>query len=101
MGRPIKFANSKPPRALRKGNMAMRVSTGNVGPTSTTGYYNAISPNTTDKYIVYKLDEEFPISYTPQNDDEFIRVAKMGGSECFNNFRSFNFFFRRRKLFSN
>lgn len=82
MGRPIKFTESKPPRALRKGNMAMRVSIGNVGPTSATGYYNAISPNKTDKYLVYKLDEEFPLSYTPQTDDEFIRVAKMGGSDA-------------------
>ena len=60
MGRPIKHATSRPPRSMRQGNIAMRVAKGNIGPTSATGYYNAISPTEIGKYIVYKMLGHYP-----------------------------------------
>ena len=77
MGRPLKHASSKPPRSMRQGNIAARVAKGNLGPTSATGYYNAFSPTESGKYIVYKMlgASQAPLSFTPQNDDEFIRLA--------------------------
>ena len=76
MGRPLKHASSKPQRSMRQGNIAARVAKGNLGPTSATGYYNAFSPTESGKYVVYKMlgASQAPLSFTPQNDDEFISL---------------------------
>lgn len=83
MGRPLKHTSSKPSRAIRKGNFAARVGKGNIGPTSSTGYYNAVSPSETGKYIVYKMlgPGQPPQSFCPNDDDEFIKLGiQEGGS---------------------
>ena len=94
MGRPIKHATSRPPRSMRQGNMAMRVAKGNIGPTSATGYYNAISPTETGKYIVYKMlgPSQAPLSFCPQNDEEFIRLANQEGAGVSTVANALNFF---------
>ena len=86
MGRPLKHTTSKPLRAMRKGNLAARVGKGNVGPTSVTGYYNTCSPTETGKYIVYKMlgSGTSPLSFCPNNDTEFINLAKQEGGNVTN-----------------
>ena len=82
MGRPLKHATSKPARSMRQGNIAARVGKGNIGPTSATGYYNAIEPTEIGKYVVYKMlgASQAPLSFTPQNDNEFLRLANQEGA---------------------
>ena len=76
MGRPMKRASSKPSRGMRRGNVGIRTGKGNVGPTSQTGYYNTIIPSGVGKYVVYQTPESgAPLSWTPQNDTEFIRLT--------------------------
>ena len=47
-GRAMKYETSRPSRGLRRGNVGMRsiiaTSADPIGPTSATGYYNAINP---------------------------------------------------------
>ena len=74
-GRPMKYVTSKPSKGLRRGNVGMRsilaTSTDPIGPTSATGYYNAINPTDPGKYVVYKvIDGAAPLSFTPQSDAE-------------------------------
>ena len=82
MGRPLKHTTSRPPRSIRQGNIAARVAKGDIGPTSLTGYYNAISPSETGKYIVYKMlgPSQAPLSFCPENDEEFLRLANQEGA---------------------
>jgi len=76
MGRPMKHTSSKPSRGMRRGNVGIRTGKGNVGPTSVTGYYNTIVPSEVGKYVVYRVGSSgAPLSWTPQNDTEFIRLT--------------------------
>jgi hypothetical protein len=81
MGRPLRHTTSRPSRAIRKGNIAARVGKGNIGPTSSTGYYNTISPTEVGKYIIYKVADagQAPLSFCPSNDGEFIRLGVQAG----------------------
>ena len=84
-GRAMKYVTSKPSKGLRRGNVGMRsiiaTSTDPIGPTSATGYYNAINPRYPGKYVVYKvINGAAPLSFTPQSDAEFIRVCNQLGA---------------------
>ncbi len=84
-GRAMKYVTSRPSKGLRRGNVGMRsiiaTSTDPIGPTSATGYYNAINPTDPGKYVVYKVvDGAAPLSFTPQSDAEFIRVCNQLGA---------------------
>ena len=84
-GRAMKYVTSRPSKGLRRGNVGMRsiiaTSADPIGPTSATGYYNAINPTDPGKYVVYKVvDGAAPLSFTPQNDTEFIRVCNQLGA---------------------
>ena len=94
MGRPLKHTTSRPPRSMRKGNIAARVGKGNIGPTSSTGYYNAFEPTEVGKYVVYKMlgASQAPLSFTPQNDDEFLRLANQEGAGVNNVSSALEFF---------
>ena len=84
-GRPMKYVTSKPSKGLRRGNVGMRsifaTSADPIGPTSSTGYFNAINPTNPGKYVVYKvINGAAPLSFTPQDDTEFIRLCnQLGG----------------------
>ncbi len=82
MGRPLKHATSRPPRSMRQGNIAARVGKGNIGPTSSTGYYNAVEPTEVGKYVVYKMlgASQAPLSFCPQDNDELLRLANQEGA---------------------
>jgi hypothetical protein len=94
MGRPLKHATSKPSRSMRQGNIAARVAKGNLGPTSATGYYNAFAPTEPGKYIVYKMlgASQAPLSFAPQTDEEFIRLANQEGAGADSIPSALNFF---------
>ena len=94
MGRPIKHATSRPPRSMRQGNLAMRVGKGDIGPTSVTGYYNSIPPSEIGKYIVYKMlgASQAPLSFCPQDDEEFLRLANQEGASVSTIANALNFF---------
>ena len=70
-GRAMKYVTSKPSKGLRRGNVGMRsiiaTSTDPIGPTSATGYYNAINPRYPGKYVVYKV----------RNGDNLSIISKM------------------------
>ena len=82
----MKFVTSRPSKGLRRGNIGMRsiiaTSDDPIGPTSATGYFNAINPTDPGKYVVYKvISGAAPLSFTPQSDTEFIRLCnQLGGS---------------------
>ena len=83
MGRPLRFTTSQPTKALRRGDIAMRTRKGDLGPTASTKYYNTINPTEIGKYVVYKVEDAVtaPLCYTPQDDEEFIRLCKqLGGT---------------------
>ena len=83
MGRPLRFTTSQPTKALRKGDVAMRTRKGDLGPTASTKYYNAINPTEIGKYVVYEVIDATtaPRCYTPQDDEEFVRLCnQLGGS---------------------
>ena len=76
MPRPIKYTTSKGNRSMRKKKVEARVGKGNIGPSTATGYYNCVSPTTPGLYVVYYVtSNKPPLSYAPQSDEEFIRLA--------------------------
>lgn len=82
MGRPLRFTTSDPAKAIRSQNVAMRTREGDLGPTNSTKYYNAINPTQIGKYVVYQVIDATtaPRSYTPQNDAEFIKLCNQLGA---------------------
>ena len=58
-GRPMKYVTSKPSKGLRRGNVGMRsiiaTSADPIGPTSATGYFNAINPTETNNIYIILL----------------------------------------------
>jgi hypothetical protein len=75
----VKYSTSVPTGGILKGNVSLGVS-GSLVPTSTTGWYNGITP-TSGKYVIYETSPSAtPHMYTPQNDTELIRFANSKGA---------------------
>ena len=71
--------------SLRKGNVALGVTTASIaGPTSTTGWYNGITPQS-GKYTIYDVyGSDIPLIYSPQNSDELKRLGTSYGASSGN-----------------
>jgi hypothetical protein len=87
----IKYNVSAETLSLKKGNFW--IGTGDVpkGPTSTTGYWNGITPPAGDYTIYLNKASNGPSIYTPSNDTQLIDITnKIAGTsyttvnECFN-----------------
>lgn len=89
----IKYSITTPSGSLRKGNVALGVSSSLItGPTSTTGWYSGITPST-DKYVIYQTAASGdPDIYTPQTDAELIRLATSKGSNATTTGSALSFF---------
>lgn len=78
----IKYKTGNLSGSLQKGNVALGLEV--TGPSSTTGWYNGITPNP-NQYIIYKVDSlNSPIIYAPSNQDELVRVAIQEGATNIN-----------------
>jgi hypothetical protein len=75
MSNPIKYSTGTESLALKKGNFY--IGTGDVGkgPTSTTGYYNGISPPTGGYTIYLNKETGGPSIYTVSNDTQLISLT--------------------------
>lgn len=75
----VKYSTTTPTGALRKDNVALGVN-GNLGPTSTTGFYSMPTP-ISGKYIINKVAASgIPNFFAPANDAELIRFAVSEGA---------------------
>jgi len=75
MPNPIKYSTGSETLALKKGNFY--IGTGDVGkgPTSTTGYYNGITPPTGGYTIYLNKETGGPSIYTASNDAQLISLT--------------------------
>jgi hypothetical protein len=75
MSNPIKYSTGTESLALKKGNFY--IGTGDVGkgPTSSTGYYNGISPPSGGYTIYLNKETGGPSIYTASNDSELIGLT--------------------------
>jgi hypothetical protein len=75
MSNPIKYSTGTESLALKKGNFY--IGTGDVGkgPTSTTGYYNGITPPTGGYTIYLNKESGGPSIYTASNDAQLISLT--------------------------
>jgi hypothetical protein len=75
MSNPIKYSTGTESLALKKGNFY--IGTGDVGkgPTSTTGYYNGITPPSGGYTIYLNKETGGPSIYTASNDSELIGLT--------------------------
>jgi hypothetical protein len=75
----VKYSTTTPSGSLRKGNVALGV-TGDLGPTSITGFYSMPTP-VDGNYIINKTNvSSLPNFFAPQNENELIRFAKQEGA---------------------
>jgi hypothetical protein len=67
--------------SLFKDNVALNIKSTADGPTSTTGWFSGITPET-DKFVIYQVyaSSNDPDIFTPQSDDELYRLATMKGA---------------------
>jgi len=80
----IKYSTTTPSGSLKKGNVALGVSSSIVGPTSTTGWYSGITPGS-GKYVIYKTAASGdPDIFTPQTDTELYNFVLMQGGTSAN-----------------
>jgi len=75
----VKYSTTTPTGSLRRGNVALGV-TSNLGPTANTGFYSMPAPQS-GKYIINKVSVSgIPNFFAPQNDTELIRLARNEGA---------------------
>jgi hypothetical protein len=93
MSNPIKYSTGTESLALKKGNFY--IGTGDVGkgPTSTTGYYNGITPPSGGYTIYLNKESNGPSIYTASNDAQLISLTNSiagqsytGVQQCFDYF---------------
>ena len=75
----VKYSTTTPSGSLRRGNVALGV-TSNLGPSATTGFYSMPAPQS-GKYIINKVSPSgIPNFFAPANDAELIRLARTEGA---------------------
>jgi hypothetical protein len=81
----VQYSLSNLTGSLRKGDVALGVTTASiVGPTSTTGWYSGIIP-ATGKYVIYKTAASGdPDIFTPQTNTELFNFVLMQGGSVSN-----------------
>ncbi len=80
----IKYSTTTPSGSLKKGTVALGVSSSISGPTSTTGWYAGITPGS-GKYVIYKTAASGdPDIFTPQSDTDLYKFVLMQGGAVAN-----------------
>lgn len=75
----VKYSTTTPSGSLRRGNVALGV-TSNLGPTANTGFYSMPAPQS-GKYIINKVSVSgIPNFFAPADDTELIRFARIEGA---------------------
>jgi hypothetical protein len=84
----VQYSTSNLPGSIRKGNVALGVTTASIaGPTSTSNWYTGITPE--NNYVIYKTAASGdPDIFTPQNDAELFRFVTMQGGGTTTNIAS-------------
>jgi hypothetical protein len=81
MGNPIKYSATVTSGSYNKGNVAIGTNTIGFGPTSTTGWYNSVTPTGGNFIVTEVVDGNTPPRfYAPSSDSEWIRLAKQEGA---------------------
>jgi hypothetical protein len=76
----IKYSTTIPSGSLKKGNAALGIADSVAGPTSTTGWYSGINPQSSS-YVVYEVAASGdPDIYCPQNTTELLNLVKSKGA---------------------
>ena len=75
MPNPIKYSTGSETLALKKGNFYIGTGDVDKGPTSTTGYYNGITPSSGGYTIYLNKASGGPSIYTASNDAQLISLA--------------------------
>ena len=85
----IKYSTTTPSGSLKKGNVALGVTTASIaGPTSTSNWYSGITP-ATGKYVIYKTAASGdPDIFTPQTNTELFNFVTMQGGGTTTNIAS-------------
>lgn len=76
MPNPIKYSASPQTLALKKGNFWIGTGDSDKGPTSTTGYWNGITPVTGGYSVYINRPSGMPSVYNPASDSELITVTR-------------------------
>jgi hypothetical protein len=81
----VQYSTSNLTGSLRKGTVALGVTTASIaGPTSTSNWYTGITP-ATGKYVIYKTAASGdPDGYTPQSDNELYQFIITQGATAAN-----------------
>jgi hypothetical protein len=97
MPNPIKYTIGSETDALKKGNFYIGTGSVEKGPTSSTGYYNGITPQSGGYTIYLNKETGGPSIYTASNDAQLISLTNSIAvqnyttiQECFNYFYSQN-----------
>jgi hypothetical protein len=81
MGNPIKYSATVTSGSYNKGNVAIGTNTISFGPTSTTGWYNSVTPTGGNFIVMEVVDGNTPPRfYAPSTEAEWIRLAKQEGA---------------------
>jgi len=75
MSNPIKYSTGSETLALKKGNFYIGTGDVDKGPTSSTGYYNGISPPSSGYTIYLNKETGGPSIYTASNDAQLISLT--------------------------
>ena len=80
----VKYSTTTPLNSLRKGNVAIGVNDVDMGPTTSTGWYNGVTPS--GNYpIIYKTTAlGDPDAFAPQSDQELYNFVIMQGGNSSN-----------------
>jgi hypothetical protein len=81
MGNPIKYSSTVTSGSYNKGNVAVGTNPINHGPTSTTNWYNSVTPTAGNFIVTEVVDGNTPPRfYAPSTEAEWIRLAKQEGA---------------------
>lgn len=85
MGNPIKYSTTVTSGSYNKGNVAVGTNSINHGPTSTTNWYNSVTPTGGNFVVIEVIDVNTPPRfYYPTSEAEWIRLAKQEGATGIN-----------------
>ena len=76
----VKYSTTNQSGSIRSNNIAIGNNNIEYGPTAVTGWYNGVTPPD-NKYVIYELTASGnPKIYVPNDDAQFIRLARNKGS---------------------
>jgi hypothetical protein len=80
----VKYSTTTPLNSLRKGNVAIGVNDVDMGPTTSTGWYNGVTPSGNYPIIYKTTSTGDPDIFAPQSDQELYNFVIMQGGNSSN-----------------